>query len=257
MSNTELQSQHGSLTANARKLATELLAEESVAIAKKAASSLSGIVITNGEEAGRVSDLTKAVKTGNKRLKESLQEVVKPFTDAEKEARDTVRETMDTLTTAEKSGRSALDAWQAEQDRLVREERRKRQEECDRISREQAEAVRVAREAAEAEAEHITEETGVLVEPKAVDVSAIVPPLEIPVPEPEIIRGSASSSGKKKTLNSELYDASKCPWLVLDNKAAEAAFRKTPLIEGATQLDDDSIVWNGVRFYYTTSTVIR
>lgn len=257
MSTTDLIPKDSALSAVARKLATELLADEAVALANKAAASLSGIVITSNDEAGRVTDLTKSVRNGGARLKEALQRIIKPFKEAADEARETVRETVDTLAAAEKSGRGALDAWQEEQERISREAERKARDVAERVAREQEELARKARDAAVAEAALITAETGVEVPPVESDLPAIVPPVEVYVPEPDKIRGETSSAGKMKKLNAELFDANECPWLMLDNKTALAEFHKSALKPGARQLEDDSIIWNGVRFFYTTSTVIR
>lgn len=228
---TTMTAQDKSLAAVARKLATELLADEAVKLAQAAAEKLAAVVITDTEEAGRVADLTKAVKNGGSGLKRALDAVCKPFKDAVDEARDVVHETLDTLSRAERIGREKLTAWQEHQEKLRRAEERK------------------AREEAEKAKADLAQQLGVRPDE--------VPAVEVSLPPPPKIETRRSQAGLTKVLACELYDARECPWLVLDEVTAKREFRDTMLKEGAVQLPDESIVWKGVRYYYKHTTAIR
>jgi hypothetical protein len=211
--------------------AVEALTDPAVTRAREIAPQLRGIVVTNDKEASRVVDQLALVKDGQKAAKA----IMLGMTSVLRRAGDAVRlafgPACDDMDSAETAGKLALDAWDAEQRRKIREEQERL--ECQ------------AREAAEAQRANG--------QPEA-------PPMEVAPPRyVGPIHGCGATSYATTVVACEVVDIVKVAtehpeWLKLDEVKAKAAFRALDKDRG---VHSEGCTLSGVRFWREKSRAIR
>lgn len=121
-------------------------------LAERAATAVNGYRIATPEQYVESATVLRKIKAGQKRLEELRTAITKPLNAALKAANDLFRAPADQLAQVERQIKAEINRYDAEQERIRREEQR-RAEEVARREREAAEAkARAAREKADAEA---------------------------------------------------------------------------------------------------------
>ena len=186
----------------------------------------SSVAITTPERADEAATLLRQIQETAAALEARRKEVKQPFLEAGSKIDGVCKAPAMTLEAARTAIRGKLAAWQAEQDRIARDNERRRQEELARLEKERRDAEERARQAqAAANAADFTDEFGVdsmLADQQAAEIakrqSALaVARAEIPV--------KPAGISYRTILRAEVVDVRQLPTHLVTVTANEAAIR--------------------------------
>jgi colicin import membrane protein len=203
-----------------------VIPSDTLALVDRFRHAVSSLAITSADRAEEAACLLRQIADTANALEARRKEVKQPFLDAERKIDAAVKAPAATLDAARTGLRGKLAAWQAEQDRIARENERRRQEELARLERERREAEERARAAqAAASTAETLDEFGadeIAAEQQAATIAQRTAALAIARVE---LPAKPAGITYRTTLKAEVVDVKLLPSHLVTVTANEAAIR--------------------------------